>query len=55
MSLTLLTVYCDREDCIYNQEKRCSTTGIEVDAGGFCETYEKEELPAYRNPDAERN
>jgi hypothetical protein len=50
--MSFLTVYCDREDCIYNQAGKCDTTGIEITSAG-CETYEKENLPD--DPDKERD
>ena len=40
--MSFLTVYCNREDCIYNQAGKCDTTGIEINSDGLCETYEKE-------------
>lgn len=51
---TLVTVYCLRNDCIFHQDNKCSTTGININTDGYCETYEKEELPDYKNPDKER-
>ena len=53
--MQLVTVYCQREDCIYIQERKCSTTGIEINSDGFCETYEKEELNPLDDPDKERD
>lgn len=55
MAISIVTVYCDREDCIYNQQNKCSTTGIQINSDGFCETYEKEELNPLDNPDHERD
>lgn len=51
--LKFLNVYCDQTDCIFQQQGWCSTTGIEI-KNLICETYEKEELPDYENPDKER-
>lgn len=53
MSLTL--VYCNKDDCVYAREGRCSNTGINIDSDGVCIEYEKEELPPDLNPDSERD
>jgi hypothetical protein len=53
MSLTLVAVYCNRDDCIYIQAGKCSNTGINIDSDGVCIEYEKEELSD--NPDSERD
>ena len=50
--MMLVTVYCNR-DCIYIKEGKCSNTGINISADGYCIEYVKEELPDYKNPDKE--
>ena len=54
MALNLLRVYCDQEDCQFNQSGKCTTTGIDI-KNLICESYEKEELPDIDRPDAERD
>ncbi len=53
MPFNCVTVYCDRENCIYRQRNQCTTTGIQINSDGFCETYE-EELNPLDDPDHER-
>jgi len=54
MVLNLTQIYCDKQDCLYNQEDKCSNTGIHIGTNGYCEDFIKEELPDYKNPEKER-
>jgi hypothetical protein len=47
MALNLTQVFCDRQDCLYSQENKCSNTGIHIGTNGYCEDFIKEELPDY--------
>lgn len=53
--INFVSVYCNQENCRYNQDKRCNTTGIQISSIGFCESYEEEELLDMNRPDSERD
>lgn len=39
--MTLITVHCEQEDCIYNGDGECyADMGILIDDMGSCATYE---------------
>ena len=52
--MNFVSIYCFKTTCVFNQGEKCSASEIEINSGGICETYEKEELPPYANPDKER-
>jgi len=48
-------IYCNMTDCQGNANGKCSVPAISLGSDGFCLDYLKEEIPAYANPDCERD
>ena len=38
-----MTVYCDRENCVFCKNERCDAGILYIDKVGFCITYESKE------------